>query len=88
MKTEVHTAEAQDEGHRQGYSLGPFFLARIPISSGYTQSIKRVLRFESIIAMRPHLTFVGMNLLQLTFNKGSTSPLAHYPAEVAEEKSY
>ena len=26
--------------------------------------------------------------LQPTFNKGSTSPLAHHPAEVVEEKSY
>ena len=35
------------------------------------------------------LTFcVDINLLQPTFNKGSTSPLAHHPAEVVEEKSY
>ena len=31
---------------------------------------------------------VGINFLQPTFNKGSTSPLAHHPAEVVEEKSY
>ena len=29
-----------------------------------------------------------MNFLQPTFNKGSTSLLAHHPAEVVEEKSY
>jgi hypothetical protein len=31
---------------------------------------------------------VGINFLQPTFNKGSTSPLAHNSAEVVEEKSY
>ena len=31
---------------------------------------------------------VGLNLLKPTFNKGSTSPLEHYPAEVVEEKRY
>jgi hypothetical protein len=31
---------------------------------------------------------VGINFFQPTFNKGSTSPLAHQPAEVVEAKSY
>ena len=32
--------------------------------------------------------YVGINVLQPTFNKRSTSPPAHHPAEVVEEKSY
>lgn len=31
---------------------------------------------------------LGINFLQPIFIKGSTSPLAHHPAEVVEEKSY
>jgi hypothetical protein len=31
---------------------------------------------------------VDIHFLQPTSNKGSTSPLAHHPAEVVEEKSY
>jgi hypothetical protein len=31
---------------------------------------------------------VGITFMQPTFYKGSTSPLAHHPAEVVEEKSY
>jgi hypothetical protein len=31
---------------------------------------------------------LGTNVWQPTFNKGSTSPLAHHPAEVLGEKSY
>ena len=31
---------------------------------------------------------VGINFLQPTFNKVSTSPLAHHPEEAVEEKSY
>jgi hypothetical protein len=31
---------------------------------------------------------VGIHFLQVTFNKGSASTLAHYPAEVVEQKSY
>jgi hypothetical protein len=29
---------------------------------------------------------IGINVLQPTFNKGSTSPLAHHLAEVVEEE--
>jgi hypothetical protein len=29
-----------------------------------------------------------MKFLQPTFNKGSTSPVAHHSAEIVEEKSY
>ena len=47
---------------------------------------------DSIVLERPEFnllsTCVGINFLQLTFNKGLTSPLAHHPAEVVEEKSY
>jgi hypothetical protein len=34
-----------------------------------------------------HTCPIGIKFLQPTFNKGSTSPLAHYSEEV-EEKSY
>lgn len=31
---------------------------------------------------------VGLNFLQPTFNKGSTSALAHHPAKVVAKKRY
>ena len=34
------------------------------------------------------ISLVGIQFLQPSFNKGSTSPLAHHPAEVVEDKSY
>jgi hypothetical protein len=31
---------------------------------------------------------ISIKFLQLAFNKGSTSPIAHYPSKVVEEKIY
>ena len=35
-----------------------------------------------------NIQHVGIHFLQHTFKKGSTSPLAHYTAEIVEVKSY